>query len=150
MTNKTSSDDNKRTLSVRSVNVAFLMLTINVVVLIAAPLLGFGEFNPTVFLVMFTGMTIGYAVTLYTKANYAPPIPKKPTQLVSNILMAVSDVIANRLIKETPATTEFKDRLIKLVEWELREAQTTELFDQDILLEAKSYIHKKIYGDNSE
>ena len=87
----------KKSLSIKAVITAFFMVTVNVVTLVISPLLGLGEFNVGYFMIMFVALQIGYMLTLYVRATNAPPIPKKLTQQVSNILMAVSDVVYNFL-----------------------------------------------------
>jgi hypothetical protein len=145
---KDNTNQEEKTVTVKSVIVAFGVLGFYLIVWVGLPMLGIGEFSLTNFFFMFGTMIIGSLINIYMKVNPDKPIPKKPSRQLANLLKATADVAVNHLQKETPITKEIEDRLEKMIMWSLREAEASPEVDIEAIEDAKQYIFKQFSEKN--
>ena len=146
----TEEDKKPKTVLFSNILIQFIIIAFFTVIWLNAPLFGVGALNVNYFLFMFIGIVISGLATLWSKANPDIPIPKKPTQQFSNLIMAITDVITNHLGKNTPAIQDFKDILQKALVWSLREAKISPEFDRKELEKAEKYIFDKLFPKEGE
>ena len=149
MTKKTEKEAKKPlTVSFKNIVIQIIIMVFYTVTWLSGLIFGIGGFNIAYFLFMFITLIVATLITLYSKANPDQPIPKKPTQHLGNLIKGITDIIANVIGKpnQHPQIQEFKDIIIKVLIWSLREAKINpESFDRKTLEEAEIYIFDKLF-----
>lgn len=138
-------DKKEKTVSFNNILLQFIIIAFFTMTWLNAPLFGTGVLNIAYFLFMFFGIIISSLFTLWSKSNPEVPIPKKPTQQFSNLIMAMTDSVTNYIGTKTPAVEEMQRIIARALIWSLREAKISPEFDRETLVKAEEYIFDKLF-----
>jgi len=133
------------TVSFKNIVIQIIVMVFYTVTWLSGLIFGIGVFNIEYFLFMFGSLVGATLLTLYSKANPDQPIPKKPTQHFSNLVMSLTDIITNYIGKDSVGIAEIKDIIQKALVWGLRQAKISPEFDTKTLEAAETYLFDKLF-----